>query len=39
MAANYNDRDRVNAACESILKTIKPGDVVNQVGTHKPWQR
>lgn len=36
--AKYKDRNRVNAACDSILKVIKPGDVVNQAGDFKWWQ-
>jgi hypothetical protein len=35
---NYKDRKLVNSAFEAILKLIKPGDVVNQVGEHKWWQ-
>lgn len=35
---NYKDRKLVNLTCEAILKFIKPGDVVNQVGTHKWWE-
>lgn len=35
---DYNDRKVVNAACEAILKVIKPGDVVNQVGERKGWE-
>ena len=35
---NYKDRKSVNASCEAILKVIKPGDVVNQVGERKWWQ-
>lgn len=35
---NYEDHKLVNSACEAILKVIKPGDVVNQVGDRKWWQ-
>lgn len=35
---NYRDRKLVNSAYESILKVIRPGDVVAQVGTHRWWQ-
>jgi len=31
----YKDHKRVKAACDAILKVIKPGDVVNQVNSHK----
>jgi len=34
----YRERKSVNSACEAILKLIKPGDVVNQVGKHSWWQ-
>jgi hypothetical protein len=35
---NYKDPKLVNASCEAILKVIKPGDVINQVGERKWWQ-
>jgi hypothetical protein len=35
---NYSNRKLVNTACEAILKVIKPGDIVNQVGERKWWQ-
>ena len=34
----YNDRNLVNSAMDTILQVIKPGDVVNQIGSHKWWQ-
>jgi len=34
----YKDRKAVDAASQAILKLIKPGDVVNQVGRNKWWQ-
>lgn len=35
---NYDDPKVVKAACEEILKVIKPGDVINQVGERKWWE-
>ena len=35
---NYKDRKLINSAYESILKFIKPGDIVNQVGEHRGWE-
>lgn len=34
----YKNRKLVDSACDSILKIIKPGDVVNQVGDFHWWQ-
>jgi len=34
----YTDRKKVCDACDEILKVIKAGDVVNQVGDFKWWQ-
>jgi len=30
----YNDKKLVREACEAILKVVKPGDVINQVGKY-----
>jgi len=38
MSGNYNDRDLVNRACQSILEVIQPGDVVTWIGKHAWWQ-
>jgi hypothetical protein len=35
---DYKNRKLVNAASQAILKIIKPGDVVNQVGDRTWWQ-
>ncbi len=34
----YKDKKRVDSACENILKMIKPGDVINQVGDFKWYE-
>lgn len=38
MKRNPNRRQLADSAYESILELIKPGDVVNQVGSHKWWE-
>jgi hypothetical protein len=31
------DERKIRKACDEILKYIQPGDVVNQIGEHPPW--
>ncbi len=35
---SYQNRSVVNSSYDSILQFIRPGDVVNQINTHKWWE-
>ena len=37
-APQYTQRQIIESAHESILQSIKPGDVIAQIGAHKWWQ-
>ena len=36
--SRYKNQDLVNSAHEAILREIKPGDVINQIGHANWWQ-